>query len=733
MCFLNIKDKILLGMLAIVFLTACGGGSDDSSSSPSPSPTPVPDGVPPTAKILFPPKLSAVSSSQVIIRGVAKDASGIEFVTVNGKNAAIFVRSNNPPNSVALSSGLSKIEIMSNEEEVEWEITLELEAGETEVEVSVGDKTTEITEKADAATIHYFKVPTDFSLIAGESRVVGITNTKEVVDYDFNTGTQTNYGLLSDASNSDTCFRAGSNDLYYRSQDAVGFTTSQVKKYNLNTMKAEKFYLETYEPPLDKYNEVAFFSDLTCDDSSDHIFFYTQYPPLDNSDGWSHALRKVSLSDPGSSEILFQNNPDAPNPFFLNTLTLVEGRIVASTASNDDHRIASFSIESGEYQEIFNQYDAYLSSISAGSTFDELYAIDLRKVFLINTSEDTVSIVSEVKKNDLIQFSQIEDSVFDSERNRLIVGDSSLESLIAIDVVTGERSTLLTTGVGDGVKIIAPQGMAFDSEESTVYIFDSGGNAAQRVVKIDIETASRSQFGSSFSSNGFDIGGLVLNEELGYLYVATGRKVFSIDLDTEETLEIASSFTGSGVEVGIIHSLKLNPSKNSLLYTDSHLEAIVEINLETFERTVLSQHDARGSGESFSSAIGLTIDSVNNIAYVSNSLGSTALADDNDVAANTIMAVDLETGNRSLVDLACEGIGDHNLRSVHYNQLADELFILSFESFVVDMKSGSCQKLGIRSITSDIFVTGDGSIFTLGWGALEQFDRESQQTVAISK
>ena len=202
--------------------------------------------------------------------------------------------------------------------------------------------------------------------------------------------------------------------------------------------------------------------------------------------------------------------------------------------------------------------------------------------------------------------------VLDSANNRLLVADASTQdTIVAVALDTGNRSLISRGGddaMGSGDPFVNPRGLALDSTNNRVFVVDDGLDA---IVSVSLATAT-----------------------LG------DRTIFSRGGD---------SAVGSGDAFDAPYDIVLDSANNRLLVTDSGLDAIVSVSLASGtqgNRTIFSRGDstpddgddtAVGSGDDIDTPLGLALDSANNRLLVT------------DVTLNAIVAVALDTGNRSII------------------------------------------------------------------------------------
>lgn len=352
----------------------------------------------------------------------------------------------------------------------------------------------------------------------------------------------------------------------------------------------------------------------------------------------------------------------------------------------------------------------------------------------------------------------------------LIVGNFSAGTIVTVDPSTGERTMLSRSGadpVGTGLNFISITDIAISKDQSSIMVLDL---AQEAIVDVDLVTGNRepltqSHFGSVGS--GFDMlnpHGIVAAQGGGYMVTDFGapgvlfvddngkRDLFSvtpvdgfkqirgIDLLANgnfaaadfggERLIIIDGKTGerrvlSGRGVG--DGPKLNGpvsvdelDDERLIISEFSSQSVLFVDRETGERTHLTgpAADGRGSGPILGTR-GLTID-----PHDPSQLLAT------DFALDAVIAVDIETGNRSIfsgtltdtprgdgpplnnpfgIDVASDGtvyVSDMSLRAVFaIDRDGNREIISSNEGKGTGVKFGS--PWGIRVIGDEVYV-GDG-------------------------
>ncbi|MCK4711075.1 MAG: hypothetical protein KAU21_20860, partial [Gammaproteobacteria bacterium] len=128
------------------------------------------------------------------------------------------------------------------------------------------------------------------------------------------------------------------------------------------------------------------------------------------------------------------------------------------------------------------------------------------------------------------------------------------------------------------------------------------------------------------------------------------RALVSVDL-TSGTKSIVSSQTrGSGTAFNSPITLDIDTGINHAYVLDGN--TIIDVDLATGDRTVLSDATT-GTGPVLSNIIDLTIDTANRLLYVLSNV--TVMVDSIPRVYNSVLSVDLDTGNREIFDPASTG------------------------------------------------------------------------------
>ena len=234
----------------------------------------------------------------------------------------------------------------------------------------------------------------------------------------------------------------------------------------------------------------------------------------------------------------------------------------------------------------------------------------------------------------------------DSANDRVLLMDSTLEALFAVDLTTGERS-VLSDDTNDGTGFKSSAGLALHPTKPNVALV-SDGSSNDVVFEVDLVTGERTVLSPKEDpaigswNTPRDI--VVWTNTLALVPTSADTALFSVNLETGGRAVVSSASTGTGPGFGTPRFMALRGTShaNRLLITDSGiLDALLSVNLETGDRELLSgsvgvgaQKVLVGAGNDFSDPRGIALDDGNDIAYVA------------DAGSKTVVIVDLTTGDR---------------------------------------------------------------------------------------
>lgn len=715
-------------VLALAFAVAgCGGGGGGGGGADTPPPggggggggEPTPNG---SAEIVFPWTRSAATAPTVTVRGIAADPEGVAGVTVNGVPATLT--------AIGASGGLLVAKGNFAEGEEEWSAEIDLANGENEVVVSVEDENGDVTEGVDSSTITYVEVPVNFSVDRNGGRLVGLSFTltpggyvQHLVQHDYVTGEQTVFDPIPTAPES-TCFRSVQNEFLYftlNGQDAW-----ELREYDLSA-REDSVVFEVPPAVLDPgpgFQPAPLTMRLECDANHTSAYLLANYVDDANSGGFAKSrVYEIQLSPPGIG-ILTETGPTPSGPWIAVDIALDGDTLVAIQDGGGSKPLTSIDLQGGNRTDLTPGLGVWGLALAPALDVDRVYVATFEGVDEIDLSQPAPAKrnISEVEPNHALTFSQVRAIGFDPANSRILVGDEELDTVVAIDLTTGERSEFIARKVGTGTPLIAPRAFALTADGARAYVGDDGGNAPSRLFEIDLATGDRIVVGDISADITTFVTGLVLDEAAGQVYVSDDKAIVAVDLGTGAVETIAQT---DATELESITDLMLDADNGRLLVGDFIKDGVYALDLVTREIDVVSrQEDGTGVGPAFGGVI---------------SLARVGATDEMYVAAQTaelVTRVDLATGDRELLAHNCV-LGNAStfttLDQVLYDEVRNELLISGDELFSIDLGTGECIQLSRRVFPLEIRTTAAGEMLAVSFRNLLQIDRATGEVVIISK
>jgi DNA-binding beta-propeller fold protein YncE len=723
---MNLRRSLILAFAIIV--GACGGGGGDSAppagGGGGGGGEPTPNG---TGEIVFPWAHSAATSPTISIRGIASDPEGVASVSINGAPAAITATG-----SAATQALFAKTRLA--EGEVEWSAEVDLEKGENELVISVEDMDGDITEDVATATITYLEVPLEFMLDRDSTRLVGLSYTlgstgfvQKLVQHDYVTQEQKIFeGFPAWSAALGPCLRPFDNELLYLSLPLTDIW--QLRRFDLTTQEDSlivEIPTSAWGDPGPGFQNLPSVRQLVCGGVHTSAYVLVNYSD-ENGAGYgtsgfakSH-LVEIELATKDIT-ILSASDPGESPRWLAEYIALAEESIITLRGFGQSVPLTSIALADGARTTFAPDIEVDGVTLDAALDYERVYVTTMEGVDEIDVSVPAKRNISPVDDTHPLVFSQPRSIGFDPANNRVIIGDSDLDALIAVNISTGERSEFLSRRVGAGVPLIVPRAFALSADATRAYVADDGSNAPARLFEVDLATGDRQLIGDISQSITHFITGFALDEDGGRVFVSAHDIIIEVDLESEAVQTIAT--TGSTI-LEAIGALELDIDNDRLLIGDPASDGIFALNLATHAVEVVSQESVQGDGPPFGSVVSLTRVAGTPELYVA---GQTS---------ETVMRVDLETGDREELMTGCDlGLSSsfQGLGQVLYNGVLNELIISGDRLYSLNLETGECAELPLREFPLQIQFTAENEMLAVVFGALMQMDRGTGDLVIISK
>jgi hypothetical protein len=235
---------------------------------------------------------------------------------------------------------------------------------------------------------------------------------------------------------------------------------------------------------------------------------------------------------------------------------------------------------------------------------------------------------------------------------RLLVSQGSLTSngrpdrILAVDLASGTRTELTSyvDAIGSGPTLDRPTSLELDAPNNRLLVLDPDG---KRIMAVDLVTGDRSVVdGSGFAGNS-PVRGLAFNRAQNRLFVTQyPQKIIDIDAATAAHSTFYERNVGSGTTIGDPDGLVIEQRAGTaatLLVSSRNLGEVMRVNLASGARTtVSSSQTAVGSGPSLFNLADIVLDT----RPAQNSHTALALVGG---AENALMTLDVLDGTRTKI------------------------------------------------------------------------------------
>jgi len=169
----------------------------------------------------------------------------------------------------------------------------------------------------------------------------------------------------------------------------------------------------------------------------------------------------------------------------------------------------------------------------------------------------------------------------------LVIDPSRGGIVFSVDLASALREYVSENNVGAGISLDVPEALILDQVRDRVLVADSGNGA---VIAVDLMTGDRTEVATG--GMGPDIG-----VPLGIALVTPDTALIYDDVEDYLLLDLVTgvltSFTTADLRPGVLLSspddLTVDPTRNVLLVADEDLNAVIAVDMTTKERLIISR------------------------------------------------------------------------------------------------------------------------------------------------
>jgi|GEM_PF-1167011 len=412
----------------------------------------------------------------------------------------------------------------------------------------------------------------------------------------------------------------------------------------------------------------------------------------------------VVLNSDGSIFSVQRNTGDRTQlttwiPADLNALSLTPSGNEAYTtrATGSYGEIIKFDLTSGDYAVVSSSSD--ISPVGNGPDLQTpngiqldyenqlLYVTDERsdsvlKIDIATGDRSTIS-GNGVGSGDLL--TQAMDLVADYDAGRIYVANGGGHNIVEVDMASGDQSVITDWTKGAGLRLVNPWSISRDADSDRLLVSDVDFDPA--LISVDIGTGNRSDISSNHVGTGpsFTWSQLDYDASSNTLYAVSTSgpsstpSVVAIDLENGNRQIISDPDTGDGISITLPTEIQVDGVEQRAFVFDNDPGWLVQVDLVNGNREVISSV-LHGSGATVGHAGAMALDLAGNrIALL-------------DSWSNNLITVDLDTGDREIISGPDNGTGP-NFDSP--NGLA--LDIANGRAFVSNYGNGSITQVDLAN------------------------------------
>jgi len=360
----------------------------------------------------------------------------------------------------------------------------------------------------------------------------------------------------------------------------------------------------------------------------------------------SAANNIVSIDlETGNKTIISDGQTNSSNPIIFSYIRdMTAGSVSTSSEEND---------ENDENGDDANQETRKLWLV------DE----DSRSIIEIDTHTGLRSILTQSHDNKGIPFKNFNQIVADIPNNRLLVADLGLNVIFSVQFETGERDLFVSNKHGNGPSMENPVALKYGGENEA-FVVD---NQLESIFSINLETGNRKVVSAYGKSETEETGkgpqidepvSIVINPSLTHAWVSMREQenILEVDLESGDRSLLEPDPSLGATAFKLPSGLVFDSDNNRLLVSDIYLDKVQAIELDTKRTTIAaSQNLTENNGIKLSKPLDITLDEVNKRIYAVDSvLQAVIVWDTQSNASKVLSSLTIGSGVSLLKPIAIE-------------------------------------------------------------------------------
>ncbi len=216
----------------------------------------------------------------------------------------------------------------------------------------------------------------------------------------------------------------------------------------------------------------------------------------------------------------------------------------------------------------------------------EIYVLDysLNALIKIDPVTGQKTVVSDNSDGLLPKFSWLQDIAIDSENDVAYITDFHLKGVMAVNLTSGARTEITGMHVGSGPDFSIVDSIVIDELNDRLLVSDPH---LKGIMSVSLDTGNRAVLGGDgWDDSLSQVNGLALNTGTKKIYMGSSGSpgsLFELDIETGLTVRYTSPSFGFGSEVrlGMNQAMCVDPLNNRLLVLDDKNNGLVSIDLST--------------------------------------------------------------------------------------------------------------------------------------------------------
>jgi len=394
------------------------------------------------------------------------------------------------------------------------------------------------------------------------------------------------------------------------------------------------------------------FSDIHYDESTSRLLLLGAYAHLYDFTPSTMSYSSISSNYRGTDDI---NPMSLPRDLDVDETTNT-AYVIDALDNNTKDRILSVNLATGERSVVTEDAESVPAHtllepnhLEMDTVNNFVYVLDgtafsrmkgRGAILRFDLGSGEAKVVSSVSGLALTQPDSI---ALDKANNRILLVETfGTDSIIAVDLDTGERSYFSRNGTPDfNNNLSSPKAITLDVDNNRALVIDIG---TDNLIAISLETGSRTVIAENVniprSDNARDVMTDMVYDSVAnrvFIIRSDGAAVYAVDLATGELSVFSDNTTPDTVNpLASPTGLTIDNAANRLLVTNSGSDAVIAVDLTTGARTIVSDSATPSDLNPLSNPRGIGI-GLNNTAYLVDS------------AHDSLMRVDLTTGARTII------------------------------------------------------------------------------------